>query len=963
MRLKYSFLTLLLVCISTVLSAQNGFIRGKVIDDATGEELIGVTVLIQGTTKGAVTDFDGAFQISIEPGTYDLNISFVSFNTITITGVDVVSGEATVIDGIRMKESVEELEAVVVTAEVIRNSEAALLTVKRKSTNVLDGISSQSFRKMGDGNAAAAVKRVTGVSVQDGKYVYVRGLGDRYTKSILNGMDVPGLDPNRNTLQMDIFPTNVVNSIVVMKSFTADLPADFTGGVVNVETKDFPEEKTLNVSAGISYNPSMHFQSDYLSSENGGTDWLGFDNGAREIPTGRSENIPLFSDVVGNASSTDGQQYRNILENFNKNLAAQPTTNFMDYSLGISAGNQKSFDKYTLGYNLALSYKYKTNFYKDAIYSRYGIEGDPSVFELDRLEHQKGNFGESEVLLGGLAGLALKTNNAKYKFNLLHLQNGQSKAGIFEYIGSDLGSNFEAIQHNIEYSQRSLTNGLLSGTFYSEDKTWQYDASFSPTFSKIEDPDIRFTRFRTDNGGYSIGTESGIPERIWRFLDEINLSSKAQATKEYKWFERDAKLKFGVGHTYKNRNYEIQGFQIIPRPGNNLSGNPDDLFAEENLWPTNENEDQGTTYDPGFIPNNPNLYDASVNNYAAFVSNEFSIQPKLKSIVGVRMEKYTQTYTGSNQQGLTLVNEPVIDDLDFFPSLNLIYSLTETQNFRASYSSTIARPSFRESSYANIVDPISGRTFIGGFAQDIDVNDPNRAVIWDGNLQATRINNFDLRWELFQKRGQTFSVSGFYKSFDAPIEIVQFVQAPNSFQPRNVGDGKVLGLELEARQNFGFIAPELDVFSMNANVTIADSKIEMSPSEYNSRINIARDGQEIANERNMAGQSPLIVNAGISYAGRSNGLEAGIFYNMQSETLTYVGIANIPDVYTVPFHALNFNASYTTGAKDHIKIGFGVDNILNDDKEFVYRAYNAEDQLFSRLSPGREFSLSFGYSF
>ena len=254
-----------LLLISLLAQAQTGTIRGKVIDDANAESLIGVTVLVKGTSKGATTDLDGNFAIKIEPGTYNLQISYVSYKATNISDVQVSEGEITAIGTIRLQESVETLTEVTVTAEAIKSSETALLTVKKKSANLLDGISSESFSRMGDGSAASAIKRVTGVAIQDGQYVYVRGLGDRYTKTLLNGMEVPGLDPDRNALQIDIFPTNIIGNIMVYKTFTPDLSADFVGGMVNIETSEFPEEKTFNISASVEYNPDMHFNSDYLA--------------------------------------------------------------------------------------------------------------------------------------------------------------------------------------------------------------------------------------------------------------------------------------------------------------------------------------------------------------------------------------------------------------------------------------------------------------------------------------------------------------------------------------------------------------------------------------------------------------------------------------------------------------------------------------------------------------------------
>lgn len=953
-----SLLLILALGFPLVSLAQTGIIRGGVFDNATGESLIGVTVQIEGTTTGTATDFDGKFEIKMTEGTHALIVSYISYATLRIEGVSVTNGDVTVLDNISLKEDVEQLQEVVVTAQAIRTSEEALLTVKRKSANLLDGISSANFRKVGDSDAASAVKRVTGVSIEGGKYVFVRGLGDRYTKSTLNGVDIPGLDPDRNTIQMDMFPTSIVDNIVVLKSFTSDLPGDFTGGIVNIDTKDFPEEKTFSISAGLGYNPAMHLNTNYLTYEGGKTDFLGFDDGTREIPTAGSTDIPLYADVLGNVDSEEGRQFRSIMEGFNPTLAAMKERSFMDYSLGFSFGNQLTKGRNTFGYTLSLSYANSTEYFEDAVYGRYG-KGNSNEIELGVREYQQGDFGVNNVGLSGIAGLALKRDRSKYKINLLHVQNGESRAGIFDYENSDLGANFEAIQHNLEYSQRSLTNLLLNGNHYSADNRWYVEWKLSPTRSRIEDPDIRYTRYRVDGSSVSIGTESGYPERIWRFLKEDNLAGKADVNRDFTVLTRPAKLKFGTAYVFKQRDYEIQNFQIIPQ-GVPVTGDPNELFRPENLWPTNASGSTGTRYAPMFIPNNPNEFLANSTNVALYVSGEVNLSDKLKTILGVRAENFEQHYTGENQQGLTLDDEKVIDDLDFFPSVNLIYAVTEHQNLRFSYSKTIARPSFKEASYAEILDPLTGRTFIGSFFPDVN---PSGEVIWDGNLTATRIDNFDARWEVFRQFGQTLSASFFYKQFDRPIEIVQYVQAPNNFQPRNVGDGKAYGIELELRQNLGFVSTAFENFSLNANVTVTRSQIEMTPTEYNSRVLNARENETIESTREMAGQAPYIVNAGFSYKGVNNGLEAGLYYNVQGETLTYVGIADKPDVFSVPFNSLNFNATKYFGAEEKFQLGLNVVNLFGAEREFVFKSFQATDQVFSRLRPQMSFNLKFGYNF
>jgi hypothetical protein len=307
-----------------------------------------------------------------------------------------------------------------------------------------------------------------------------------------------------------------------------------------------------------------------------------------------------------------------------------------------------------------------------------------------------------------------------------------------------------------------------------------------------------------------------------------------------------------------------------------------------------------------------------------------------------------------------MTNEKVLDDLDIFPTVNLIYSISEKQNFRVSYSRTIARPSFKEASFAEILDPLTGRTFIGGFFED---KDASGNLIWDGNLQSTKIDNFDLRWEAFQQKGQTLAASVFYKKFDRPIEIVQFVRAPNSFQPRNVGDGQVYGVEVELRKNLGFVSRVLNNFSLNANVTYTQSRIEMSTTEFESRKTNAREGETIKNTRSMAGQAPYLVNAGILYQGLNNGIETGLFYNVQGRTLTYVGIADRPDVYSAPFNSLNFNFSKTFGEDEKLQLGFTVSNILNAKRKQVFESYKANDEVFTSLNPGTSVGLKFGYQF
>ncbi|WMN12550.1 TonB-dependent receptor [Marivirga salinae] len=976
--LKFKHLLAVLLILSTsVAIAQKGKIRGTIIEDSNGEPMIGANVvvnkvspdnqeIIEGALIGAVTDLDGQFTVPVEAGTYNVKVSFVTFQALTIEGVVIKDGEVNNLGQIRLKEEKSELQEVVVTAKAIRTTEAALMTVKKKAPGMMDGISSAKFKLIGDATAVEAVKRVTGVSIEGGKYVYVRGLGDRYTKTTLNGMDVPGLDPDRNSLQMDIFPTSLIDNMIVRKSFTADLPADFTGGIVNVETKDFPDEKIMDVSFGIGFNPSMHFNSDYLTYEGGSTDFLGFDDGTRALPQGaRATQVP--GPFTGNT-----EEASEFIRSFNPNLAAQNQTSLMDYSLGFSIGDQLQLgkseddDKPKLGYIFSLSYKNNTRFYDDVSYGEYQKYKDPERTEMRYATTQDGQLGENNVLIGALGGLALKSKYTKLRLTAMRLQNGESRAGQFniQNDGEAVGqSGYVAESDNLEYTQSALNNILLNGTHILKNTGWDIDWRVSPTFSTLEDPDIRKTAFsavNTDNPRFAAG-EAGNPSRIWRSLNEFNINSKIDITKKYSFNDADAKFKFGGSHTYKNRDYEILFFDVQffesqswPNPSQEV------VLNEENLFPSETN---GIYYQSGNNNPNPNAYSSNVNNTAFYVSNEMTPIRNFKTVLGLRVENYVQRHTGRDQahasgssNGRNLVNEKVLDSFDFFPTANLIYSLTDDQNLRASYSKTIARPSFKELSFAQILDPITNRIFNGSLFTYAD---------WDGNLTETRIDNIDLRWELFQREGQMFSVSAFYKYFDNPIELVRIPaqQTSTEFQARNVGNGRLLGVELEARKKLDFISPALRNFNISGNLTMVESRIDMTDQEFNARKEYEKTGENISDVRQMAGQAPYVINGGLSYNNPVLGLNAGMFYNVKGPTLAIVGTGLYGDVYDESFHNLSFSINKTFGKDDKTSIDFKVSNILNDKRESFYQSFQADKEVFTSLNPGTAFSVGVNYKF
>ena len=958
---KLYFITLLLT--SSLVYSQ-GTISGTVFDGETGETIINATVQVLGTSKGAVTDFDGNFSFKLKSDTYDLKISFISYETILVKKVFVANNETTILEEIKIDQKSEEMAVFTVVGEQVRNTEGALDIIKMNDVKMLDGITSDKIKLTGDGTAGEAAKRITGVSVDGGKYIYVRGLGDRYTKTTLNGVSIPGLDPDRNSLQMDIFPSNLISNIIVSKNFTADLSPDFAGGAINIETTAFPDKKVFDVSFGMSYNPQMHFNNEFLSYEGGNTDFLGFDNGTRSLPTNaNSNNIPT---PISGASK---EEVYDFVTSFDKELGAKQQTSLTDYSLALTFGNQfdlKNQKSKRISYIMSASYKSEYKFYDNVTYGEYQKSLESSDTELKYATVQNGQIGERQFLIGLLGGIAYKTNEDQLKFTAMHLQNAEKRAAQFniDNNGEAVGqSGYIASSDNLEFNQRGLTNFLLEGEHIREKSNWEINWKLSPTFSSSEDPDIRKTAFTNAplDTFFSAGA-GGNPTRIWRNLNEMNLAAKVDLTKKYSFREKEGKLKFGFSEIYKSRDYEILFFDVQFFGGQNwTNSDPNKVLDQENLYTQGGNN---IYFQSGNKNPNPNSYESSVNNIGLYVSNEYMLSKKLNTIVGLRAENYVQRHTGRDQlyasgdefNGTNLEDEKVLESFDLFPSVNLIYKVKEKQNLRFSYGRTIARPSFKELSFAQILDPISNRIFNGSLFKYAD---------WDGNLQETRIDNLDVRWELYKKVGQMISVSGFYKFFDKPIELVRIPEQQTSteYQPRNVGDGMVLGLEFEFKTNIEMISSEKNIFSLSGNLILVNSQITMTDAEYNSRNGYIKKGESITNKRQMAGQSPFVVNCGIMFTNKESEIQSGLFYNVKGPTLYIVGAGLFPDIYTDPFHSLNFSINKKIGKDKRTKIDFKVSNLLGDNNYNYYSSFEAENQPYSEFNIGRTVSVGVSHKF
>ena len=936
-------LTIIVGLLSFITFAQSGIITGTVNDGEYNDILPFANVIIKDSQRGALSDFEGKYSLELKPGIYTVQFSFVGYQTLEINEVIVKNGETIIVD-VTLKASTAKLDEVIITTSLKRNTEASILYLQRNSVKLMDGLSLESIKNSGASDIASAVKNIPGVSVQRGKYVYVRGLGDRYTKTSLNGVDVPGLNPDRNTLQLDLFPSSILENVIVSKSSTADQGADFTGGAINIVTKDIPNKEGYSASLGLGYNSDFHFNKNYLTYKGSKTDFLGFDNGLRDNPIPSQQYIPLPQE--------NGEVVEILTKRFTKNLAARRETSFMDYNFSFTAGNQFDVGNNKLGYVAAISYRNETQYFSQYIDGQvFRKNVNPTIYELNTDRTQQGEGGTNNVLISGIAGLSFKTKKSKYKFNVLHIQNGESKASIFNQQNRIQNSN-QIKKDNLIYTQRSITNLLLNGKHsIDQESNWILDWKLSPSLALVYDKDFRVTPFKvsidelTGIKTYTIEpSESGLPTRIYRDLNEGNIVSNIDIINKHTFLGKEAKLKFGVGYAYKTRSFEVErfSFPLLNIASDFANGDPDQILADQNIYDASINSGVFVRRDSGIS----DTYDSQMSIASAYASEEFKITDWFQVVVGLRFEKFQLVYTGERQDGTKLNKATILDKSDFFPSTNLIFDLNEegSQKIRTSYARTTARPSFKEASLAEIFDPINNTFFIGNI-----------------NVQPTYINNFDLRYEKYGENGDFYTISGFYKSFKDPIELSFIRSATGQFTPLNLGDAIVYGTEIEIRKNLGFI-PGLEKFRINTNLSLINSEQEFSDDEKANREDNLRSGEVLDDTRPLQGQSPYLVNFGIDYT-NDNGWNAGLFYNVQGKTLQIVGSGDIPDVYTLPFNNLLFNASKTFGKNKNATISLKFENLLNSNIESVYESYKAEDQIYSKWNPGQKISISYNVKF
>lgn len=913
----------------------NGTIRAHVIDDETGETLIGATVVINGTTNGAATDLDGNAFINALPGKYDIRVSYISYGSLVVEDVLVESNKTTAVS-IRMKPSVSEMGEVVVTAKTLKNNENALLTVQIKSPQLFDAITSDQFSKVGASDAAGALKKVTGVTITGGKYVYIRGLGDRYSKSSLNGSDIPSLDPNKNAVQLDMFPSNLIDNVIVYKTFTPELSGDFAGGIVDINTKDFPESLSLQVSVGLEYNKQANFNKDFLVAKGSSTDILGFDNGFRALPSEISKYTPeTFPDpYLDHAGIT-------AVSRAFTNRQFQPTkeAQFLNHNLSFSVGNMVPLFGKQLGFIFGLSYSRDFKNYTDGIQNVYeGISEGQTTLNNDILSATREQMSTDEVLIGALFNSTYKINNLnKISIGLFANQSGESDCRFQD--GYKLDTNPDSTDRlqnrGIGYTERSFINGEIRGEhvitpLHNMIINW----SNSYTVSSINQPDLRLLRnaYSINDLGDSvffIGNNEK-PYRYFRDLSEINNNARLDFTLPVDFGTVKSKVKFGGAFTYKERSFRESAYYYSIHYNKNYNGNVSELFTDENLG-YNGDELRNFLITDFAAPNN---YDADQHLFATYLMIESSVSKNISITTGVRFEK-----TNMNLKAFDGTIGK-IDVNNLLPSFALTYNFVRKMNLRFSANRTLARPSFREFA------PLATYDFIGGYIQN-----------GNPHLKSSKINNLDLRWEMFPNNGEYMAYSLFYKQFFNPIENTQIPSAGGSgsqFQYRNVDRSTLYGAELEIRKYLGSSDSWLHHFKASANFSYIYAYAKVTEEEL---VSIRTWDPGASSVRPMYNQAPYSINAGFSYEDNEKGMESSVNFNMTGKRLIVYQI-DLPSIYLKPMPDLNFSVKKNLG--EHYSLRFRANNILNsfysEEMELAGNTYYT-----TKYQTGRSFSLSFAY--
>lgn len=836
---------LLLAVIATPARAQTGRIAGRVIDTGTGRPIAGARVaVIISPARSAVTAVDGTYQIrNVPAGAHSVAASHLGHATKTVTGVQVGAGAAVSLD-ISLAPQALAMEGITVSAARERGSVNRALDEQRTATGITSTTTSEQIARSPDSDAAQAVQRVSGVTVQEGKFVFVRGLGERYTTTSLNGARIPSPEPERRVVPLDLFPSSLLEAITTSKTFTPDQPGDFSGAQVNLRTRTFPARRTFNASLATGYTTGVGGGTPGVPGA--GSDWLGFPSANRDLP-GIARSAGSFDNLTQGDVNLIARSFRNEWSPTESDLPP-------NLSGSVSLGGQDPLLGQRIGYAGALTYSRSQDVRDGEIRSRAVPDADGNAVAQNTFTGRTGTRG---VLWGGMLNLSTLFGGSAHK---IELNNSYNRASEYE-AREDLGTLEEFQQlasvtrSSLQFVERSVRSSQLRGE-HALGRRMNADWSLAASGVTRDEPDRSDLLY-----GREIDVATGAPmtsawlgfipggaRRTFSTLGEDAYDGGLNLAIGVGPSAREGRVKIGASMRRTERDADSRSYNLrsLRLSHAQRAVAPEELFDGRYM----QNADSLLTVEKNLFGGE---YHARDDVAAGYAMGEWLFADRVKVIAGARVERWQLGMDDLPADGTVTRIERT--NTDILPSLAVNVALTDVQSLRFSATQTLARPEYRELS-ASTRATETGEQLVFGNPQ----------------LVRTQVRNFDARWEWYPNSGEVLSFGVFGKQFQNPIERIDVASSgATQLSFANAASAVNYGVELEARKGLGTILPALEAFSANLNASLVRSEIRLG------------EGLSAATnpDRAMVGQAPYVINAGLSYAGGSDGRTAAtLLYNV-----------------------------------------------------------------------------------
>lgn len=913
------------------LAAQAGRIAGRVVN-AQGEGVASAQVNVAGTQVRVSTDVEGRYTLAGVPqGTHSVTVTALSYSSKTVTGVVVAEGRTAELN-VSLAPAALMLTGVTVTAQAERGSTGALLSERRNSASVVDAIGAEQMSQTPDGDAAAVVRRVPGVSVVDGRFVYVRGLGERYGNTTLNGAVLSSPIPDRKAVPLDIIPTALLESVITAKTYSPDQPGDYAGGLVQIETRAAPTERVFRLSSGMGWT-----QGETGSAALGypAGNLLGF-GGAMDLPAG----LPRDAEV--NGLPADAGARESVVRGISgPHWGPVGGTLPANGSLGVSFGDEVDAFGKPLGLMGTFSWASGASQPADRAERFFGVTGGAPERQTDLSSTATARETTVGALLNG--GIRLSDTDrvtATLVYNHLAEAEARSLSGFYANRGPFLD------QTRLRYVENTLANAQLRGQHLLPfgDATLRWRLPFS--FSRRYEPGTRTTVYASPEEGearlFQDVSESGqilhqdLEDRGWNPGVDLKLPAG--------FLGSGATLSVGGSADVRDRTVYARRIRVRPivALGNDDAAlAPNELFAAANFG---DQPGQLTLDEATFAGDN---YDSDFSVFAGYLMADFQLLPRLRVAGGARVEQASIATEAVNRLNRVegALPRAELENVDLLPGINLTYELTPDMNLRAAASRTVARPQFRELAPYLYVDYFGGSVVVG-----------------NPYLRRTSIINTDLRWEWFLGTGSVLAASAFHKRFDDPIEPLALVLGTNPAQTYANGDrAELYGAELEARTNLGRLLPALQEFSVNANVTLVHSRTSVGQTViYRFDDPLTPDTVSASSRaRPLFGQSPYVVNAGLTWDGQRSGTTATVLFNRFGRRLDAFGGLALPDVYEEGRTQLDLTVEQQLPRGFEMKLS--ATRLLGQEVRYTQSFPNGDTVTTRQYDLGRAISLSLSW--